>query len=1401
MDKSTRNAIERATQQARKLLDDDFSSQLEGTFDVLRSGVIAPSGGVHLSSRQQFQRGKLVAAIDHKLAAGMTALEAVADYVRDAAFTTLNRFIALKMLEARELVQECITKGEQSSGYREFCGMAPGLALIPDAAGYRLYVESLFDEFSTEIKVLFDRRDAASVLWPRRQTFEGLLTVLNAPELAGVWGEDETIGWVYQFFNSGEERKKMRDESHAPRNSRELAVRNQFFTPRYVVQFLVDNTLGRMWLEMHGNQSGLTKLCEYLVRSADEPPRARPRKDPRDLRILDPACGSGHFLLYSFDLLLAIYEEAWSAEIDVPRSESTGHSLREDYPDLADLCRAAPTLIVELNLNGVDIDPRCAQIAALALWLRAQRTWKDLGIAATDRPRIQRTHIVVAEPMPGDAALVEEFAAHLDPPLLRDLFKKMVAESRLAGELGTLLRIEDGIAAELHQAREQFVRRREHSGFLPGMEPAVKLGSLDLSGIDDDQFFHGAETRIVDALRAFSETATGSANARRRLFAGDAAQGIAFIDLLRRHYDVVLMNPPFGESSPAIKTYLNKNYKGYAVELYCAFVDRCLGLLVTDGYIGCITSSSFVLYADFSEYRRLLLERQCLEQLADLGNSVLDGAYVSTAAYVIKKASPPPLICFYDLRFEKNKTGALVQLVEQSNNSLSYVYPPSRFLLLPGFPLCHWASDSLFTLATDSPALDSILEDAGVGAAPQADFFSLWWEVPAASSGWSKKWVRIANGGAFSPFLRTDYLVVDWQDDGERAIADLNNRYPYLNGNVGLRIQRTGLFGKNGITYGKRTDRFNAQVLPNGQMFSFEGIGVFPKNTDEVYLLGILAYLNTRVVAYILNLTAGLHKNDVYVRRLPFPLDERQVKDLGTIAAGILPLVASALSVEEHNELFCGAHFSDPDAHSLSDCVKRFKHRDRIAEADLFAHISAIETRVAEYCGLDDRLLSDIERDQGPDVHRLPSVARDNGGALASEEFERARPGFSRADFEKSSDLFRFCLAKHCPPSEAVIELAKEGFVEQETLLWFTAGLISFATGAAFGRWDIRFATGEKKPPHTFNPFSPAPAGTTGLLQNERGLPLTKEDVKSLEEAGNWNYPIQIPWDGILVDDPGHPLDLDARVNESMQMIWNDRWALIEREVCEILGVDSLRDYLRKPAGMFADHLKRYSKSRRQAPIYWPLSTASGGYTIWLYYHRFSQDTLYHAGTLANNKLAQEERRLVDLARERGTNLTASQRKELAAQETFVSELRALKEEIANIAPLWRPNLNDGVIFNSGPLWRMIIYRPWQKSVKEEWDKLCKGDYDWTQLAMHLWPERVLPKCITDRGLAVAHGLVDTFWTQGSNRKWKARSPLVESVNDLVRERTSGAVKASLERLTASSAPNSAAKRKRRSSS
>lgn len=543
--------------------------------------------------------------------------------------------------------------------------MARGLALLPDGAGYRLYVENLFDEFSTEIKVLFDRRDAASVLWPKRQTFEALLEILNAPELSGVWSEDETIGWVYQFFNSGDERKKMRDESQAPRNSRELAVRNQFFTPRYVVQFLTDNTLGRLWLEMHGEETRITTLCEYLVRSVDGAIQPRKRQDPRDLHILDPACGSGHFLLYSFDLLLTIYEEAWSVEGAAPKSEATGRALRDDYPDLGELRRAAPKLIVEHNLYGVDIDPRCAQIAALALWLRAQRAWKDLGVPASQRPSIQRTHIVSAEPMPGEEDLLNEFLRDMKEDRLEDLLRraldippehtvratKAMADSlvelvtvawngmRLAGDMGTLLRIERDITRAVEKGRSEWEDR------LPlfrvteyGLSEPTKVKLLRVAPGEEEDFWSKAEKLVLLALADYAAKATGAGGVRRRMFARDAEQGFALVDLVTKSFDVVLMNPPFGAGSLVAKKEFERSYPRTKNDVYAAFVERGIELLHPHGMLGAITSRSGFFLSSFQKWREEVLLKEAQPVVfADLGSGVLDSAMVEVAAYCLER--------------------------------------------------------------------------------------------------------------------------------------------------------------------------------------------------------------------------------------------------------------------------------------------------------------------------------------------------------------------------------------------------------------------------------------------------------------------------------------------------------------------------------------------------------------------------------------------------------------------------------------------------------------------------------------------------------------------------------------------------------------------------------------------
>lgn len=642
----------------RRLLEDEYAEQLEGRFAILRSGVIAADAGEHLDDAGRLVRSKIVAAIVHKIAGGMTQSEAVDDFIRDAAFTTLNRFAALKMLEARDLVRECVSRGEESAGYREFFGFAPALPVLREQEGYRLYLELIFDELSSEIKVLFDRRDPASLVWPRRPALNDVLAELNSASLDTVWKDDETIGWIYQYFNADADRERARYDENgkpkAPQNGRELAVRNQFFTPRYVVQFLVDNTLGRTWREMRRGETSLTKVCEYMVSRSDEMHKLKPvestdvrvraKKDPRELRILDPACGSGHFLLYAFDLLVTIYEEAWN-DSESPAWEVTGRNLRDEFPTIVELRTALPALILRYNLHGVEIDPRCAQIAALALWMRAQRAFVDLGIASDQRPSIRRTNIVIAEPMPVEKDLLDEFANTLQPPLLGNLVRTIGEKLELVGELGVLLRIESEIASALTAARKEWDAgpqfRKQTSLFQRGSAEQQEL-SVDVSGISDAAFWMHAERLLIDALHRFVEEGANGGAFRRKLFADDAQSALAIIDVCRTRFDVVLMNPPFGAPSFSSKKEFERAYPRTKKDIYAAFVERGILFLHTYGLLGAITSRTGFFLSSFQQWREeILLKEAPPVVFADLGYGVMDSAMVEAAAYCLERGQEP----------------------------------------------------------------------------------------------------------------------------------------------------------------------------------------------------------------------------------------------------------------------------------------------------------------------------------------------------------------------------------------------------------------------------------------------------------------------------------------------------------------------------------------------------------------------------------------------------------------------------------------------------------------------------------------------------------------------------------------------------------------------------------------
>jgi len=266
--------------------------------------------------------------------------------------------------------------------------------------------------------------------------------------------------------------------------------------------------------------------------------------------------------------------------------------------------------------------------------------------------------------------------------------------------------------------------------------------------------------------------------------------------------------------------------------------------------------------------------------------------------------------------------------------------------------------------------------------------------------------------------------------------------------------------------------------------------------------------------------------------------------------------------------------------------------------------------------------------------------------------------------------------------------------------------LLSWAVGVTFGRFDWRLATGERSAPPEPEPFDPLPAKSPGMLP-DGATPFHQ-------------------YAGILVDDQGHPHDLARLVEQVLETV--------DGPVTE-----DVRRWLQKD--FFAFHLKRYSKSRRKAPIYWPLSTASGSYTLWLYYLSLSDQTLFSAVNDFVDPKLEDVRKQLQTLRDKGAGRSKQDEKSLEALVSLEHELADLRDSLLTIAPSYRPNHDDGVQITASPLWKLFRHKPWQKVLKDTWAKLEKGDYDWAHLAMNYWPDRVRDKCVTDKSLAIAHNL------------------------------------------------------------
>jgi hypothetical protein len=662
---------------------------------------------------------------------------------------------------------------------------------------------------------------------------------------------------------------------------------------------------------------------------------------------------------------------------------------------------------------------------------------------------------------------------------------------------------------------------------------------------------------------------------------------------------------------------------------------------------------------------------------------------------------------------------------------------------IPRSPFAYWVSGAVRGMFSSLPRfeIDGRTVKQGLATTDDFRFVRNWWEVPVDSLG--KRWMPFAKGGAFSPFYADIGLCIDWLQDGAQSWAIYEARRDV----VGGIMKNPDYYFRPGLTYPRRLHRLAVMPLPAGTIISVRGSGIFGDKQD---LLKIAGLFSSSAFDFLVKCMLG---------RFGHPQFDNGTLCQAPVPAGF-PDSASVLELPTKRAINLKRELDTQNENSHAFVLPAAL---QVSGATLIARYAAwedkIETVAAELQAIQEQI--DQLAFALYEINSSDQYAIANGYAASDDDAE-----------------------------DAIVDEASDAPIERYSLREFAEELLSWAVGVAFGRFDVRYATGEKEPSVPADPFEALPLCPQGMMTDEDGLMLRHMPS---------GYPISIPRGGVLVDDPGHPLDITDRVKAVFDVAFGTNSDVVWSETAEALGGNGyeIRKWLRSK--FLQQHIDRYSKSRRKAPIYWQISAPSGERSIWLYAHQLHSDTLFQIlHDLLIPKLSREKYNLEALMGSNNDDNLVHRGLELENQESIVTDLQYLVDEVGRIAPIWIANLDDGIPLSMAPLWRLFPHqRAFQKDLRVEWDALCRGEYDWSRSAMLRWPDRVVSKCATDRSLAIAHGLEDVFWVKDDHGKWMARARPLRPVEQLVAERASSAVQEALARFLEAPEPVAFTKRAR----
>ena len=915
------------------------------------------------------QRRKLVEVIRQK--------ERDSDYttaykyiIEEVAYTWFNRLIAIRFMEVNDYLPSRTRVLSSIKGRIE-----PDIIASPFEAGFEFTDEE--KEKIIQLKtdnqidklfcILFIKQcnalnEQLPALFEKTNDYTELLLNISVIDQDGVvyklvhgiseddfniekGGQVEIIGWLYQYYNTEPKAEVFGRPSGTKIKKEDVPAATQLFTPDWIVRYMVENSLGRLWVEGHSNDELKSNWKYYLEEAEQEPDveeqLAEIRKEyaelnPEDIKIMDPCMGSGHILVYAFDVLIQIYESA-------------GYGQRD-----------AAVSILKNNIYGLDIDERAFQLSYFAVMMKA-RQYNRRILNGEHRPNlysieesnsINRNHLKYFG-MSLSESDREKALSQMN--LLLDTFID-------AKEYGSILTVKEYDFELL----ERFVSDNEPTGQI----------SLETVGIEDTK----------EAL----------------------LQMIAQGKVLGQKYQVVVTNPPYmaiSNSNTKLNRYVNRKYIGGKTDMFSVFIERCLQFTIKNYYTSMITMQSWLFLTSFEKIRNKILDNEItsLVHLGAHGFEEIGGEVVQTVAFTIKKKSLYGRYKGLYSRLLSGNSEKEKKYLFLYNNSL-YINKGENFVKIPQSLIAYWISENTIK-CFDYPTLDEIfITREGMATADNERFLRLWSEVifnsitldcetskQAAEK--NVKWIPYNKGGKERDWYGNNDYVVNWSNDG----YTIKNNIDIKTGRVRSH-NYNGEYGfREGITWSAiSSGNLSVRYCPSGFLFDSKGAkGFIKKEIDDI--MWILGLLNSKVSMQFLQFispTLDFKVGDIV--SLPFISDKEKFYDiLGVSREAVSCSQADWDSYEtswdfKHHPLVNYVNIDTDKPVTVEDAYKYWKSECEKRFTKLKANEEELNRIFIDIYGLQDELTPEV-LDKDITVHRVFDTKEDIPESMKGSAYIRTR--------------------------------------------------------------------------------------------------------------------------------------------------------------------------------------------------------------------------------------------------------------------------------------------------------------------------------------------------------------------------------------------------------------------------